>query len=175
MAHELYSAIVRHARFPLYYQHFGVPDTPEGRFEMVALHAGLVVRRLACEGKEEQDVAQSLFDLMFADIDVNLRELGVGDLSVGKEVKRLARQFYARLDVLDRSFAAEGDHQPLRSMLEANLFQGTVKPSARTLDQFVDVIVAIERCLAKQSGPDLKRGVLSLPEEGVLLSLCCDD
>lgn len=172
--HKLYDVIVRHARFPLYYERLGVPDTPEGRFEVLALHAGLVVRRLVHAGEEEKAIAQSLFDLMFMDLDVNLRELGIGDLSVGKQVKRLAQQFYARLDVLEHGFEENGDHRELRSMLVNNLYHGAAKPSAGTLDQFISILVAIERCVAEQESSDLGKGMLFLPEEPMLLALSCE-
>ena len=88
-AHALYGAIVAAAREPAFYDRLGVPDTMDGRFGMIGLHAALVMRRLRTAGPEGQPLAQALFDLMFADLDRNLREAGVGDLSVGRHVKGL--------------------------------------------------------------------------------------
>ena len=100
-AARLYRDLVRQARSEGFYRALGVPDTPEGRFEMIGLHAALILLRLRAEGAAGQALGQALFDLMVADLDQSLRELGVGDLGVGKQAKRLAGQFYARLRALD--------------------------------------------------------------------------
>ena len=116
----------------MFYRDLGVPDTPEGRFEMVGLHVALVVRRLKREGARGSALGQELFDVMFADIDESLRHIGIGDLSVGKQVRRLAGNFYARLKALDEAFATEPGG-PLRAMLRTNVYHGGVPPSARQL------------------------------------------
>ena len=105
VAERLYRDLVNQARMPVFYRELGVPDTPEGRFEMVGLHVALVVRRLRAAGAPGRALAQELFDLMFADMDESLRHLGIGELTVGKQIKRLAGLFYARLRDLDRAFA----------------------------------------------------------------------
>jgi cytochrome b pre-mRNA-processing protein 3 len=103
---SLYGAIVAQARLPVFYSAFGVPDTVEGRFDLLVLHLVLVLRRLRLDHsrnearkvdrKPERDIAQGLFDAFCRDMDHNLREMGVGDLSVPKEMKRLAEAFYGR-------------------------------------------------------------------------------
>lgn len=162
--HKIYSMLVHRARDPLYYDQLGVADIPEGRFEILALHVGLVIRRLGRDGEKARSLAQSLFDLMFADLDMNLRELGVGDLSVGKQVKRLAAQFYARLDVLNEAFDQQ-DHQRLRPMLVTNVYNGAATPSASQLDQLINLLVALEQCLDRQDTNELMKGVLVLPQD----------
>ena len=118
IAQQLYHAVVTQARSPVWYRDLGVPDTPEGRFEMIALHVALVVRRLRQEGVAGQALGQLLFDVMFADLDGSLRELGVSDLSVGAYVKRLAGNFYARLAALDEGLAdAAPEGRALQPML----------------------------------------------------------
>ena len=78
------ATLVEGARAPAFFRELGVPDTPEGRFEMIALHVALAVRRLRREGAPGRALGQELFDLMLTDLDQSLRELGVGDLSVGR-------------------------------------------------------------------------------------------
>lgn len=90
----VYGAIVAQARRPGFYRAAGVPDTAEGRFAMVALHGFLAMDRLGRDAGAEE-FSQALFDVMFADMDRNLREMGVGDLSIGKKVTGLAQYFYA--------------------------------------------------------------------------------
>lgn len=122
-AHRLYGALVELARRPHLYAALGVPDDVDGRFEMVALHAALVMRRLASGGAEAEALGQELFDLMFADMDRTLRELGVGDLSIGKRVKALAATFLARARALEAALAA-GDEAAIAAIVERNVGAG---------------------------------------------------
>ncbi len=92
----LYQRIAAGSRQVPLYLRFGVPDTAEGRFEALTLHAVLVLRRLKALPPPAEDVAQDLVDLLFRELDRALRELGVGDLSVGKRIKKLAKAFYGR-------------------------------------------------------------------------------
>jgi cytochrome b pre-mRNA-processing protein 3 len=158
-AHQLYIRLVNQARSPEFYGALGVPDTPEGRFEMVALHACLVLRRLRADDAAGQAIGQELFDLMFVDMDASLRELGVGDLSVGKYVKRLASNFYARIAALDEALAtrAAGSFEPLWR----NVYHGAPAPSADQLRAFADYLSAQDRRLATQPAAALRAGEVS--------------
>ena len=167
VSHQLYDRLVKHARLPFYYGELGVPDTPEGRFEILALHVGLTIRRLMQEEGAGRATAQSLMDLMIADMDVNLRELGVGDLSVGKQVKRLAGQLNARIDVLQKAFDS-GDHGGLQPMLATNAYHGVETPSSAHLATLIGCLKVIEQELARQAVPDLAAGRLHLPDEQAL-------
>lgn len=108
-ATRLYTRLVEQARQPAFYLELGVPDTPDGRFDMIALHAALLLRRLRRERERTEATSQAVFDLMFADMDQNLREMGVGDLAVGKRIKAMAQGFYGRLAAYDVGLAAPGD------------------------------------------------------------------
>jgi cytochrome b pre-mRNA-processing protein 3 len=169
VAAQLYQAIVQQARRPVWYRELGVPDTPEGRFEMIALHVALVLRRLRREGAPGQALAQQLFDAMFADLDGSLRELGVGDLSVGSYVKRLAGNFYARLAALDEGLgphAADGGPQgaqALLPMLRANVYQDSA-PSDAQLGALAGCLAEQDRALAKQEGQALRAGTIGWVE-----------
>jgi cytochrome b pre-mRNA-processing protein 3 len=173
VAEQLYQAVVKQARRPVWYRELGVPDTPEGRFEMVALHAALVLRRLRREGLPGQVVGQLLFDTMFVDLDGSLRELGVSDLSVGRYVKRLAGNFYARLAALDQGLGDAGsgiagiagtaqpaaDGCSLHPMLRANVYHGTV-PTDRQLAALARCLAEQDRALAGQEGAALCAGTI---------------
>jgi cytochrome b pre-mRNA-processing protein 3 len=125
-AFDLYSRAVDQAREPAFFGALGVPDTVDGRFEMIALHVYLILRRLKAEGQEAADLSQELFDAMFADMDRALRELGVGDLSVGKKVKVMARGFFGRIKAYDEGLAALGS-AVLAEAMRRNLY-GTGEP-----------------------------------------------
>jgi cytochrome b pre-mRNA-processing protein 3 len=166
---QLYRAVVKQARRPVWYRELGVPHTPEGRFEMIALHAALVVRRLRREGPPGQEVGQLLFDAMFVDLDGGLRELGVSDLSVGTYVKRLAGNFYARLAALDEGLGdagpATGSQQgeSLQPMLRANVYHGAA-PSDRQLAVLARALADQDRALARQAGAALCGGTIAWVE-----------
>jgi cytochrome b pre-mRNA-processing protein 3 len=157
VAEQLYRDLVNQARMPVFYRELGVPDTPEGRFEMVGLHAALLVRRLRAAGTPGRALAQELFDVMFADMDESLRHLGIGQLSVGKQIKRLAGHFYARLRALDRALATV-PAAPLAPMLRTNVYHGGTAPGAGQLDALVGYVVAAERGLREQTIENLLAG-----------------
>lgn len=120
-AHALYVALVAQAREPGFYSAWAVPDSLEGRFDMIVLHAFLVMRRLRAAGPAGAALAQVLFDIMFSDMDQNLRELGVGDLAVGRRVKAMARGFYGRVKAYDDGLA-QPDDAALAAALGRNLY-----------------------------------------------------
>jgi cytochrome b pre-mRNA-processing protein 3 len=123
-AEALYRVIINQARKPSFYTDAGVPDTPDGRFDLIAAHTVLVLRRLHRSPEQTRDFAQVLFDLMFADMDQNLREMGVGDLAVGKRVKAMAQGFYGRLAAYDQALS-DRDVAALRAALRRNLFRNS--------------------------------------------------
>lgn len=135
-AARLYAIAVERARDPIFYTRFGVPDSVDGRFEMIALHVWLVLRRLkaatAQPSPRAQALSQALFDEMFEDMDQNLREMGAGDLGVGRRVKVMAKAFYGRMDAYDDGLAEAGD-AVLHEALTRNLY-GTVDPDPAHLD-----------------------------------------
>ena len=85
-ANELYSIIVQQARKKEFYSKLGVPDTVDGRFENIILHLYFINKRLLNGSEKDKKIMLNIIDLMFKDFDYNLRELGVGDLSVGKKI-----------------------------------------------------------------------------------------
>lgn len=105
-ANALYLAMVEQSRVPRFYTELGVPDTVDGRFDMIILHVMLVIRRLREEGEEAAGISQELLNLLFADMDRNLREMGVGDMSIGKHVKKAAKAFYGRAETLESGLDA---------------------------------------------------------------------
>lgn len=157
-AQDLYAAIVAQARQPAFYAALGVPDTVDGRFEMVALHAFLVLRRLKETPAPGAALGQALFDAMFADMDRSLREMGVGDLGVGRRVKSMAEGFYGRIGAYDAALLLPAD-DALQEALRRNVY-GTVKhgsslAGARALAVYVRASAAT---LAAQDLAELEGG-----------------
>ena len=120
--YELYSVAVAAARDPFFYTQLGVPDTLDGRFDMVGLHAFLLIRRLTPEPGGPA-LAQAVFDAMFNDMDVNLREMGVGDLSVGKKVRAMWEAFHGRAHAYAE--AMKTGPEALAEALERNIWPGS--------------------------------------------------
>jgi cytochrome b pre-mRNA-processing protein 3 len=116
----LLSAIVAAGREPFWYRDHLVPDTPIGRFEMLALHMALVLRASrGLEGRERL-LVQALTEEFFKDVDHSLRELGIGDGGVPKRMKKLAGMFYGRLDAYASALDA-GDAKALAQALNRNI------------------------------------------------------
>lgn len=134
IATALYGAIVAQARQPALYADFGVADTVDGRFEMVVLHLALVVQRLQSGSDREKQRAQGIFDVFSADMDLSLRELGVGDLGVPKRMKKMAERFYGRAAAYGAALA-DGDTGALADAIERNVF-GRGAPGVRPLAEY---------------------------------------
>ncbi|HUN42599.1 MAG TPA: ubiquinol-cytochrome C chaperone family protein [Acetobacteraceae bacterium] len=119
----LYGAAVAAARDPFLYASLGVADTLDGRFDMVCLHTALIVLRLQREQEPGPALAQAVFDAMFSDMDVNLREMGVGDLSVGRRVRAMWEAFNGRAHAYDSALSA-ADPLALVAVLVRNVWRG---------------------------------------------------
>lgn len=156
-ARTLYDAIVRAARQPDLYGDKGVPDTLDGRFELVVLHTALVIIELKNAGDELAGaVSQSLFDTMFDDFDAAMRELGVGDSGVGKKIRFMAEGFYGRAKGLDEVMRADDDSAGLQDFLSRNvLASDSVDARAERLAVYVN---SAHAALAAQGGDALAAG-----------------
>lgn len=117
----VYEKIVRQARHPHFYSDWGVPDTVEGRYNMIVLHAFVVIHRLKGDGGPGDAAAQDLFNRMFRDMDQSMREMGVSDPSVGKYMKQLAEGFYGRSVAYEQTL---GDREALMAALDRNVYAG---------------------------------------------------
>lgn len=119
----LCNRVIEASRQPALYQSAQVPDTFEGRFESLALHAFLTMRRLRELPAPAGDVAQELVDHVFSHLDIGLRQAGIGDVSVPKRMKKLAQGFYGRVEAYEAALAAQ-DHAALVAALERNVASG---------------------------------------------------
>ncbi|HSU05161.1 MAG TPA: ubiquinol-cytochrome C chaperone family protein [Acetobacteraceae bacterium] len=123
----LYGAAVAAARAPCLYSGLGVPDTLDGRFDLVGLHAVLLIERLRQAPSPGPALAQAVFDAMFSDMDVNLREMGVGDLSVGKKVKAMWNAFHGRAKAYAEPLAAR-DPVAMEAAITRNVWRAAPPP-----------------------------------------------
>lgn len=159
----LYEQIVAAARQPVFYASWGVPDTPLGRFEMISLHLFLFLHRVRGEGGAVGEIAQTLTDEFFADVDSSVRELGIGDAGVPKRVKRLAKMFYGRVvsygEALDR-----GDDKALAAALARNVCPELADWSGA--GPLADYTVLANASLGRQDQASLLSGRVAFPDAG---------
>ena len=133
---RLYASAVAKARDPAFYLAAGVPDTPEGRFELYTLHVALLLGRLKGQGGGPYAVGQALFDTYVRSLDDSLREMGVGDLSVGKKMRKLGEAFYGRVRGLD-DILTGGDDDALRALIGRTVFRDVEAPGVQAVAAYV--------------------------------------
>ena len=150
----LYGRAVEQAREPALYADLGAPDTVLGRFELYTVHVALLVRRLKGEGDQAAETAQGLFDAYLNGLDVALREIGVGDLSVGKKMKKLGRAFYGRVKTYDDGLTA-GDSAAVAGLVSRTILDG--KGDAGPLAKY---IIDQAEALSAQPLDDLLAGTV---------------
>jgi cytochrome b pre-mRNA-processing protein 3 len=140
----IYGMIVAQAREPLFYKHLDVPDTVDGRLDLLILHLWLVLRRL--RGVQAgAALSQALFDHFCDDMDANLREMGVGDLTVPRRMQAFGEAFYGRTAAYDLAWS-EGEAR-LADALQKNILNGKHSASAGWLAAYAARVVAVlEAC-----------------------------
>jgi cytochrome b pre-mRNA-processing protein 3 len=161
----LYGAIVAQAREPSFYEVYAVPDTVLGRFDLIVLHLALVLRRLR---EEDGAVAQGVFDEFCRDMDHNLREMGIGDPGVPRQMQKVGEAFYGRAQAYDAALAVDGD-RALAQALIRNVHAGASgqEVAAAALAAYVRHVV---QALDAQPLKDLARGMLRFPAPAVALA-----
>jgi cytochrome b pre-mRNA-processing protein 3 len=163
---SLYTASVKAARDPLYFERLAVPDTLDGRFDLVGLFVALLIHRLRALPPPGPALAQAVFDAMFADMDFNLREMGVGDISVGKRMRDMWEAFHGRAMAYEAPLAA-GDLPALSAALARNVWRGEAPDGAA--DRLAQAALAQDRVLGGQPIADFVAGeVRFLPAHEVL-------
>src|SRR2546423_3829132 len=123
----LYGAIVAQARDPRFYQAYGVPDTVLGRFDLIVLHLSLVLRRLREGDHAARTVAQGVFDEFCRDMDHNLREMGISDPGVPRQMQKVGEAFYGRARAYDAALAERGE-SALTQALARNVYVDMDEP-----------------------------------------------
>lgn len=148
----LYARTAERARTPELFEACGIPDTLDGRFDALALHAALTIDRLRREPDGEA-LAQAFFDAMFRHLDLTLREIGVQDLGVGRRIKIMAEGFHGR--ALAYREALEGGGQSLAEVLRRNAYGGRPPVDADPVDRLEAYVRAEANRLAGMARGDL--------------------
>lgn len=158
---RLYEALEEQSRLPVFYAEFGVPDSIDGRFEMLCIHAHAVFHRLRGRGGEAEQLAQAAYDSMFAALDAALREMGVADLGVGRRIKIMTEALNGRIHAYDAALAS-ADSGALQAALRRNAY-GTTTPSEAQIADLAAYQRALRAALAGIDDADLLAGRLRFP------------
>jgi len=162
----LYGMIVAQARLPCFYRDYTVADTVNGRFDLIVLHLALVLDRLMPESGLKS-LGQGLFDRFCQDMDDNLREMGVGDLKVPKEMRRMGEAFYGRAQAYRAALSAADQGQALVAAVARNIYGGaSVSPAA--VGRMAAYIRAAVRDLKGQDTASLAAGTLRFPDPATI-------
>jgi cytochrome b pre-mRNA-processing protein 3 len=157
-AHASYIALVARARNPFFYTTLGVPDSLDGRFELIVLHLFLLQHRLLHAGEAH---ARELSELFFADMDRSVRELGVADTGVRYRIKAMAKAYHGRLQVYAQSLK---DDEALRSALVRNLYGTVAEGDMAQLNKMADYVLAARDDLANTDTNIILSGQYVWPE-----------
>ncbi len=166
-ARSLYEAAVQQARRDAFYRELEVPDTLDGRFEMICLHVYLLLTRLkqeprtpqhegAAQKGAAQELAQTLFDTLFTDMDESLREMGAGDTGVGPRVKKMGKAFYGRMAAYDAALAGEGES--MSEALRRNVYGTVPEVAAGNPETLSGYLYREQRNLSAQPYSELAKG-----------------
>jgi cytochrome b pre-mRNA-processing protein 3 len=162
---RLYGMIVAQARLPIFYRDYAVPDTVNSRFDMVVLHLSLFLHRLRSEPRLKA-LGQAVFDVFCADMDGNLREIGIGDLSVPKEMRRIGAAFYGRIQAYWGALASE-KASDLTDALLRNVYSA-VPAEAASVGRLAAYIQVAVGHLAKQEASEFASGEITFPDPAAI-------
>lgn len=157
-----YSRLTSAARRPVFYTDLSVPDTVMGRFEMLSTVLILYFRRTRGSARTGQEIAQEIVDAFFEDVDHSIRELGVGDVSVPKRMKKLAGMFYGRLEAYSTALEKR-DVDALADALRRN-FHPDAGDAVISMRQLASYLMEADEQLSACSEDQVEAGLLDLPQ-----------
>ena len=158
---RLHRSIQDQALRPDFYYDGGARDNFSGRFEMTSLHAALMFRRLRTAGAAGKALAQDVFDALFDGFDEALRDIGTGDLSVGKKIRKMGEAFYGRAKAYDDALAKEDNDLELQQSLVRNLGLAETE-----MERFGRYVRLVESTLKRHTDEQLMSGEVNWPRLG---------
>ena len=159
-AAKLYASVVGMARNPWLYTDAGVPDTLDGRFDSVALHLALLMRRLKSEGDEGLAICSELSSVFVTDMDQSVREIGVGDMSVGRHVKNMTQALYGRMKAYEAALGSDDVLSAMKDALARNVFRGEL-PAGYDISPLADYVLKQNKIIVNTSKERVMNGDLS--------------
>ncbi|GJL84946.1 MAG: hypothetical protein DHS20C02_07210 [Micavibrio sp.] len=159
-ARQLYASAFNHTRMPCFYQEYAVPDTLDGRFDLLLLHLFLIINRMQGEGRKGAQLGQAMFDVAFADVDQGLRENGIGDMGLPKHMRRMMLAFNGRM----HSYAEAVESSELDKTLARNLYGTLENPRADVLSRMSAYVTETMAWLGKQQSERIFEGQIEFIE-----------
>ncbi len=159
-AGKLFGRLVTQARHRVFYEQLGVPDSVDGRFDMVVVHIFLVFQRLRGQGDGAAILSQALYDTLILDLEASLRQLGAGDVGVGKRIRVMTEALQGRIKAYDAALA--GSSLDLEAALRRNLY-GTIEPQTETLRVMADYLRRGKELADRQPLDRIQRGIFEFP------------
>ena len=170
-AETLFEGLNEQARRPEIYERAGAPDTVEGRFEVLALHVFLMIRRLKRDAPASDRLSAAIQEIFFRRLDHALRELGVGDLSIGRKIRGLAEAFYGRASAYEKAMAEGGE--AITVALARNVFESN---DAARAAQLADYMMKADRLFADTAADELPGAIARLSDlSGAIEGSAADD
>ena len=154
----LYATLVDKARDPVFYSRLAVPDTVNGRFDMLVIHAMLVLRRLRGAGEAADAFGKALLELLFRDMDQSLREMGVGDMGIARHIKKMAKALFGRAEAYEAGLA--GNVTLLIEALKENVYRRA--EGEQHLSQMADYLARAASHVGTQDVGDIVAGKINL-------------
>ncbi|MDZ7627798.1 MAG: ubiquinol-cytochrome C chaperone family protein [Parvularculaceae bacterium] len=159
-AETLFEALNQQARQAEFYADAGAPDTVEGRFEVLAVHVFLAIRRLKRDAPASDRLSTALQEVFFRQLDHGLREFGIGDLSIGRKIRGLAEAFYGRASAYDKAIAEGGD--ALAAAVARNVYESADAKTGRAIS---DYMLMAEDRLTAAPPEGIVAAILALAED----------
>ncbi|WP_262691535.1 ubiquinol-cytochrome C chaperone family protein [Kordiimonas aestuarii] len=160
-AYALYGKLVGQARQPVFYTGLEVTDTLDGRFDMILLHMFLIQNRLATEGEATARLRRQIQEAMVADMDRSLREMGVGDMGIGREVKKMGVAWFGRLKAYAAAVEADDPQAELATAIARNLYK---KEAVSRAPDMAAYILDARKKLAAYSVEEIKTLSFEFPQ-----------
>jgi cytochrome b pre-mRNA-processing protein 3 len=156
----LFDRLVAQARARVFYERLGVPDTVDGRFDMVALHAFVIFQRLRGQGDRAAGLSQALYDRLIQDFEASLRQLGAGDVGVGKRIRVMTEALQGRIKAYEA--ALSGGPLDLEGALRRNLY-GTTDPDMEAVRAMANYLRQGKELADRQPIDRIQRGIFEFP------------
>ena len=160
VAAKLFGRLVAQARARVFYEQLGVPDSVDGRFDMVALHTFLIFQRLRGQGDRAAILSQALYDTLINDFEASLRQLGAGDVGVGKRIRVMTEALQGRIKAYETALA--GSQLDLEGALRRNLY-GTTDPDMDAVRAVANYLRRGKELADSQPVDRILRGIFEFP------------
>jgi len=162
-ATRIYALIVKQSRNPIFYDHYGVADTIEGRLDLLMLHAFLLFQRYKTDDPLFRDLSQSVYDVMIKDIDLSMREQGIGDTGVSIRIKKITESLHGRINSYQQGLKDGLESPTLKNALKRNLYH-KMDPTNENLGQICQYMHDCAYQLSNINSDQLQQGVVEFAD-----------